>query len=894
MLAGLAFSFPWALAALAALPGLWWLLRALPPAPHSLNFPAIRLLVGLQTIRTTPQRMPPWLLVLRLCLALLLILAAAGPVLNPEPTAEATTGPLLLAFDDGWASASAWASRRAWADARAQSAIRNGRPVLLLPTAPPEDGLPVRVLGPMTAAEARAALRAWVPKPWNSDRAAAAQALEHLDHLGNVESLFLADGVEDGHSATLISALSHLGNGPIVTVTEPSPILRIGDDPDDPSALGVTIVRPDPDAPAKPYTLRVATATGQVLDAEAVNAQAGAGRVSKALHLPVELRNRAGRIDIETELGASTVWLMDESSRRRPVALGESWGAFTDGGEQSLLDPLTYPMKAITPFADPSRGGVPAVLDGNPSVLVMADIIPDMAEDAIGDWVRHGGMLIRFAGPQMAQKAGALPSDLLPTRLRGGGRELGGTLSWTEPQAVAPFPAGSPFVGLPVPADITVSTQVLAEPDDLPQALVWARLADGTPLVTAKRLDRGWVVLFHVGAAPGWSTLPLSGVFPDMLRRLIALSAAPNAKIKAHLAPLMVLDGLGRLGQPGPAVTAIDGDPALATPGPSHPPGLYGDASGPVAFNLGPALGVPQPLALPPGTRTAPLDTRPTDVDFRPPVLAAALVLALFDLLVTVLWLGRPGILVTVILLAVWTSPRPATADDLTAALQPRLAYVITDNPVIDRKSATGLANLTVLLGERSTAVLAEPRGVHLDSDTLALYPLLYWPVPPDSPTPSEKATSAIQSFLSRGGLVVIDSQDGGDGGASTASALRRLGAAIDLPPLEPIGQDHVLRRSFYLIKRWPGRFTDTPLWVQPAEGRLDGVSGVVLGSADWAGEWASGLPSQTIAADIGGDLQRESAFRFGINLCIYALTGNYKGDQVHLPAIMERLRRQP
>ena len=124
---------------------------------------------------------------------------------------------------------------------------------------------------------------------------------------------------------------------------------------------------------------------------------------------------------------------------------------------------------------------------------------------------------MRFAGPRL-EKAG---DDLLPVPLRTGGRSLGGALSWSSPQPLAPFDENSPFAGLTIPADVTVNRQVLADPAQLtPEVEIWARLKDGTPLVTATKYGNGRLVLFHVTANSDWSNLPISGLFVEMLRRL--------------------------------------------------------------------------------------------------------------------------------------------------------------------------------------------------------------------------------------------------------------------------------------------------------------------------------------------------------------------------------------
>ena len=140
------------------------------------------------------------------------------------------------------------------------------------------------------------------------------------------------------------------------------------------------------------------------------------------------------------------------------------------------------------------------------------------------------------------------PDPLLPVRLLAGDRQLGGALSWSQPAALAAFPAASPFVGLAVPPEVLVTRQVLAEPSAGLQARTWAGLADGTPLVTAAPHGSGRVVLFHVTANADWSNLPLSGLFVDMLRRLVDLSAGvAGAPDDALLAPSETLDGFGSL-----------------------------------------------------------------------------------------------------------------------------------------------------------------------------------------------------------------------------------------------------------------------------------------------------------------------------------------------------------
>jgi hypothetical protein len=98
------FTAPWVLVALIALPVLWLILRAIPPAPIRRRFPGVVLLLGLSDEDTVTDRTPWWLLLLRMLAVAAVIVGLAGPVLNPQ-TREAGSGPLLILMDGSWASA---------------------------------------------------------------------------------------------------------------------------------------------------------------------------------------------------------------------------------------------------------------------------------------------------------------------------------------------------------------------------------------------------------------------------------------------------------------------------------------------------------------------------------------------------------------------------------------------------------------------------------------------------------------------------------------------------------------------------------------------------------------------------------------------------------------------
>ncbi len=896
----IAFAAPWLLIALALLPVIWWLLRVTPPAPRRLAFPPLRLLLGLDPKEETPDRTPLWLLLMRLLAAALVILALAQPLLNPS--AVGGSGPLILVLDDGWAAARGWEERRrAMADALSR-AEREDRPVMLLPTAPRAPGEAEPPTGLLPAAEARSLAEAMQPRPWPTDRLAALDRLADAALPPGGSVLWLSDGLDEGGAPAIARRLAAYG-GVTVLAEESDRLPRILLPPEPRAGpLALPVVRPAPGAEL-PVRLRVSAEDGSLIAEAEGRLAADARQGEVALDLPLELRNRIARISIEGEPGAAALVLLDESWRRRPVGLVS--GAAAERA-QPLLAGLHYVERALEPFAELRRGSIEELLRRELAVLVLAEVgaLPEGEVATLGEWVERGGVLLRFPGPRLAENAQC--DALLPVRLRTGDRIIGGALSWERPARLAPFAQESPFKRLPIPEEVTVSRQVLAEPTIDLGAKSWARLTDGTPLVTAEKRGEGWIALVHTTANADWSNLALSGLFVDMLRRIVEMSAGVALDPpQGALPPIETLDGFGRLGPAAstavPVASAEFGPQAI---GPRHPPGYYGTGGARRALNLGPLVAgsaamaaLPQEVALE-GYGGAP------ERALMPWLLTAALILLLIDMAVSLevrgylpAWRGRAAMILVPLCLAAGTAeaqervPEGPDGIALAATTSTKLAYVRSGNRELDQLSEAGLYGLSLVLNRRTAAEELGPLGVDLETDDLAFFPLLYWPVDPAQPALSEQAIRKLNEYMKNGGMVLFDTRDQASGGQGLLR-LRELARGLDIPPLVPVPPDHVLTKAFYLIQDFPGRFAGGQLWVEVSEGSVnDGVSSVILGGNDWAGAWATDEAGRPMSAVVpGGEEQREAAYRFGVNLVMYALTGNYKADQVHVPAILERL----
>jgi Domain of unknown function (DUF4159)/Aerotolerance regulator N-terminal len=891
------FVSPWVLVGLLALPVLWWLIRVTPPAPTSEIFPAVRFLLGLNATEETPARTPWWLLLLRLVVASLVILALARPILDAG-NALAGKGPVLLVVDNGWAAAGDWIQRKEAANALLDRAERAGRKAALLATASDGSGAPLAISATMPIADLRARVAALQPQAWPPDRAAAADLMRSWKDAADASVIYVPDGLTDGAEFDRFAAAMRA----VGAVTEvccdaaSSPLLLPPTSEADRLVVHLAQV---PRAEATQAAVLAQSGDGRTLARADITVPAGASAASAPIALPPEVRNRLTRLVLDGPPSAGSVVLLDERWRRRPVGLlaGEMTSADTP-----FTGAIYFLKRALEPFTELRAGDTATLLKRDISVLVLADRpLPDGAErDALTAWVRKGGLLIRFAGPRTAETAGNDTDTLLPVRLLAGDRQLGGALSWNQPAGLAPFPPQSPFAGLPVPDEVKVTRQVLAEPSAELAGRTWATLQDGTPLVTEAPEGAGRVVLFHVTANADWSNLPLSGLFVEMLRRLVQLSVGvANTQSTAVLAPAETLDGFGLLTEPPPAAIGLQADKFGSTPvSPRHPPGLYGPESGRQVLNLGTSMAAPEPAPVISGATLETIRGSARERALGPPLLALAVLLLCIDMLVSLALRGllKARVSATAAALMLLMIPAAHALDNSpNPATETRLGYIVSGDTQVDGIAKAGLEGLSEYVNHRTAATLYEPDAVRPGETDLSFYPLLYWPIIADAPALTDAQASALNDYMSRGGIILIDTRDSGSGAGfapGTEEALRRISHSLIVPPLAPLTGEHVLSRAFYLLPDFPGRFTGDTVWVQRDQDRTnDSVSPVIIGGYDWAAAWAIGPDGNNPYAVIpGGQHQRTLAYRFGVNLVMYALTGNYKGDQVHVPAILQRL----
>src|SRR3569623_1159802 len=339
----ISFGAPMILAALAALPLLWWLLRVTPPQPRRTFFPPLKLLRGLEDEEQTPAATPWWLLLLRLLAAALLIVALADPLLGRSPKL-AGAGPLVIIVDNGWTAAKNWDQRQDLIADLLHSA--QGRPVAIIPTA---GNAPT---GLLNEGEAARIAKELTPHAWTGIRAEAREPLE----------------IEAG-------------------------------------AIG---------------------ARGETLAATRVRFRRGELTARGHIALPMEVRNATTRLSLIGEDCAGAVQLLDKGAPQRSAGIVSETAT---SEAQPLLSDVYYLERALSTYAEIAKGNIGQLLAKHVSVLLLADVAKIPGDDLalVKEFVSKGGLLIRFAGERTTNGT----DDLVPVRLRVGGRYLGRAMAWS-------------------------------------------------------------------------------------------------------------------------------------------------------------------------------------------------------------------------------------------------------------------------------------------------------------------------------------------------------------------------------------------------------------------------------------------------------------------------------
>ena len=442
---------------------------------------------------------------------------------------------------------------------------------------------------------------------------------------------------------------------------------------------------------------------------------------------------------------------------------------------------------------------------------------------------------------------------------------MGGAMSWAQPLRLAPFPSTGPLAGLAVPPDVTVQRQVLAEPDIDLGDKTWARLTDGTPLVTGAHQGKGWVVLVHTTANADWSIAgdlrPVRGNAAAAGRAQRGLRRRPPPSRRCRLWKRSMADGHSRPRRPSRSPRPV-GDRRQRVPDRAIRRATMAAATPGAPSTSPPASPATMPLGAMPFGVVETAFARSPEIDLKPWLLA------LWPCLLAHRSDHRPGaarlllgwrrtarLAGVALLLLMPMTARGQDADSksdpdgfaIAATTQTRLAYVKTGIPELDATSRAGpdrpdrRAQRSHRGRDRADPWASTSRATSWPSSRCSIG--RYRRTSRRSRTPPSSTSTPICAAAAPSCSTPLDQSSGSSGGGYDRPGIRRLrdlARGLDIPPLMPVPPDHVLTKSFYLLQDFPGRWTGGEVWVERGEEHVnDGVSSVIIGGNDWASAWA-------------------------------------------------------
>jgi len=232
--------------------------------------------------------------------------------------------------------------------------------------------------------------------------------------------------------------------------------------------------------------------------------------------------------------------------------------------------------------------------------------------------------------------------------------------------------------------------------------------------------------------------------------------------------------------------------------------------------------------------------------------------------------------------------PRPARAFGEIGAFDPRA--LLAGGTTGPARASAGVRWSWELVQRTSAPARLKPTQVRADDPGIVDGPFLWWSGEQALTPLTPQEIAGLRRFFALGGILLVDDAGAGDDGRPSGfGRTAREQIARVLPDTSPIslGPDHVLFKSFYLLKRAEGRVAGPRTLEAVVRG---GQAQVVFSSHDLGGALARGITGAWEHPVVpGGDIQRERAIRLAVNIAMYVLCSNYKDDQVHAPFLMRR-----
>ncbi|OUU61753.1 MAG: hypothetical protein CBC22_06885 [Alphaproteobacteria bacterium TMED62] len=891
------FSNIYALFGLMIAPLIWIIVKSFPPIPKNYNFSSLYLLQNINYNSSKNDKTPLWLLIFRLFFFILIVLFFSKPhIKNSESLNTKKFDKYVIIADIGWSMANDWIKFKKIVSNISKEAERNNKNIIFYHSSLKNYKNAVTF---KSSESITAYLKNLSPLPIKFKESYLKYLLENESVFKN-SKLFLISSIYDfenfsdhlkNYNFIKKNSSQHFFINPVET------LLAINKLEINQNKIICKITRIGKSDFEQNFYLNVYTINDELIykDSHTINAEDRLNVVN--LSFPIELINQIKYIEIVGQNHAGAKYYFDDFSKKKNIAILSDNEFYK---ESPLLSPIYYLNKSLDTKHFLTISTIDKIINQNYSTIIVPETIKisNELENNLNSWLLNGGTLIRFAGQSLVgQKSDFLPfQDSLGTI-----RSIDGQLTINKNLYISEFQKNSIFFGLKIPSDITIMRQLIFN-EISDKVNILAKLNDDTPLVSMRNIGQGKIILFHIGANNNWSDLPISSLFPEMLNRVLLFSKYKSSTNLEGLNLTKELDGFGNLIQTKKIINVNTfNEIKNSQPSMIIPPGKYENDQISVALNL--STNIINPYSEKASKYNSITDYSFNDIkDLSPVILKILLTMFILDILITIMiknnisfyaYLNRGSNLIFLLLFPlVFFHFESSNANDTY------LAYIKIKNKEINEISENGLNNLKNLLSARTAISPKGVIGLDLIYDDIFSYPLIYWPLTKNLLKIKKVELKKINNYINNGGIILFDvigfSRSSLNLKDNEFKAIRNFLSSIEVKTLTVLPKNHTLTKSFYLLKKFPGKWDNRVLLIENNNLEYkDGVSSIILGFNDWAKAWSldkNNIPLFPLVP--GGERQRELSYRFGINIVMYSLTGNYKSDQIHSKSILNRLSK--
>ena len=890
------FSNFYALFGLLLTPIIWFIVKSFPPTPKSYDFSSFFLLEKIDYDAPKNKKTPLWLLIFRIFFFILIVFYFSKPFLNNNNSAtDEKYEKYLIVADIGWSTAKDWNKFKELVLEVGKEAEKNKKEILFFHSN-------LKSYKDLQIFKTNYALKDYLenlsPLPLQFKKSSIDKLIQDESLFKNSKIFMVFSKFDFYDFPNYYKNLSLIKNNSnnYYYINPLETILIINSLKATKGKITCEIYRLGKNSFKQDFFVNVETVNNEIVYSDKHVIDEKENKKILNLSFPTEIFNQIKSIRIVGQNHAGAKYYFDDFSKKKNIAI------INDNEyhkESPLLSPIYYLKKSLDSKHNIKVEKIDNILNSNYSTIIIPETvkIPNAFDKRLNDWLLEGGTLIKFSDDTLVEKK---LNFLTSKEIYGKIRNIEGQLTINNKLFISEFKKDSIFYGLEVPKDITINKQLIFDTNPK-QVKVLAKLNDNTPLVSMKKFGEGEIILFHVGANNNWSNLPISSLFPDMINRVLLFSKNYNSSNLTDLNLNKEIDGFGNLITPKKIVTIGKFD-KLKTVKPSFdiPPGQYENNQISIALNLSTNIGQHQ---IKEADRSA-ISTYSfkNTKDLSSIILKIILTMFILDLLLTLMIKNninlskivtkRINVLIFILFFLTFIKLENVSANETY------LAYVKIKNTQINNISKNGLETIRNLLITRTSINPKGVIGLDINSDYIFSYPFIYWPLTKNLLSIEKSEIIKIKNYLDNGGIFFFDiigfSRKNLNLKEKKFQEIRNFLNEIGANELSIIPKGHTLTKSFYLLNKFPGKWDNRFLFVESSNLQYkDGVSSIILGFNDWAKAWAvddNNLPLFPVVP--GGERQRELAYRFGINITMYALTGNYKSDQIHSKSILKRLSK--